>query len=124
MKATVQYNDFVGSAAADISDHFSLNDFLKERNVDTERYNAIGAEFYCGYSDFFSVYIICVDKDRSTDEKRYLVNIGFEKKITKDEFFDLFKRFNVVITQKYGKYESQEIEESIRFDDRGEEDDE
>ena len=65
-----------------------------------------------------------MDKDRSTDEKRYLVNIGFEKKITKDEFFDLFKRFNVVITQKYGKYESQEIEESIRFDDRGEEDDE
>jgi len=124
MKATVQYNDFVGTAAADISDHFSLSDFLKSRNVDTERYDAIGVEFYCGYSDFFSVSILCVDKERSTVEKRYLVNIGFEKKITKDEFFDLFKRFNVVITQKYGKYESLEIEESITLDDRGEEDDE
>lgn len=120
MKATVQYNDFIGTAAADISDHFSLQDFLENRNVNTEKYEAIGAEFYCGYSDFFSISIICVDKERSTNGNRHLVNIEFEKELTKDEFFDLFKRFNVVITQKYGNYEHLEIEESITFDDREE----
>ncbi len=120
MRATVQYNDFLGSAAADISDHFSLSDFLEQHNVDTERFYAVGAEFYCGYSDFFSVSIICVDKERSNDEKKYMVNLSFENDITKDEFFDLFKRFNVVITQNYGNYDAYEIEEHITFDENGE----
>lgn len=120
MRATVQYNDFLGSAAADISDHFSLSDFLEQHNVDIERFHAVGAEFYSGYSDFFSVSIICVDKERSNDEKKYMVNLSFENDITKDEFFDLFKRFNVVITQNYGNFDAYEIEEHITFDENGE----
>jgi len=121
MKASVQYNDFKGTAAADISDFSNLNDFLKSRGVDTERYNAIGADFYAGYSDFFSASIICVDNERSTEEKKYIVNIGFERELTKDEFFDLFKRFNVIISQRFGGYENMEIDEEFTFDDREDE---
>ncbi len=120
MKATVQYNDFLGTAAADISDHFSLSDFLEQHNVDTERFKPVGAEFYSGYSDFFSISIVCVDNERSNDERKYMVNISFEDEITKDEFFDLFKRFKVVITQNYGNYDSFEIEEHITINKNGE----
>jgi hypothetical protein len=121
MKAKVQYNDFIGTSAADISDHTSLDDFLNERGVDTNRYNAIGADFYSGYSDYFSGSIICVDKKLSTNEKKYLVSIGFENELSKDEFFDLFKRFNVTILQRFGGYENLEIDKELTFDDRNKE---
>lgn len=123
MEASVQYNDFIGSAAADFSDHTDLNKFLSSRGVDTERYEAIGASFYSGYSDSFSASIICIDKENSTDEKKYVTKIGFENEFTRDEFFDLFKRFEVVITQKHGNYENLEIDEEFYFDDRNSEED-
>ncbi|OJV32035.1 MAG: hypothetical protein BGO29_00945 [Bacteroidales bacterium 36-12] len=118
MKADVQYNDFVGTSAADISDFSHLNDFLSARGVDTSRYDSIGARFYAGYSHSFSASIICVDKETSTPNNPYIVTIRFENKFEKDEFFDLFKRFNVVILKKYGGYKDREIDEDIVFDDR------
>jgi hypothetical protein len=117
MKASVQYNDFIGTSAADISDHTNLNEFLATRGVDTKRYDAIGASFYAGYSDFFSASIICIDKEQSTEEKKHIVKIRFEAEFDKDEFFDLFKRFEVVISKKYDGYQEQEIDEEITVDD-------
>jgi len=118
MKASVQYNDFIGTSSADINDHTNLNKFLASRGVDTDRYDAIGASFYAGYSDFFSASIICIDKEQSTAEKKHIVKIGFEAEFDKDEFFDLFKRFYVVISKKYDGYQDQEIDEEITVDDR------
>jgi hypothetical protein len=118
MKADVQYNDFIGTSAADISDHTNLNKFLASRGVDTDRFDSIGASFYAGYSDFFSATIICIDKQKSTEANPYLVSISFEDKFDKDEFFDLFKRFNVVISTKYGEHQDRKIDEEIIIDDR------
>lgn len=118
MKADVQYNDFKGTSAADISDHTNLNEFLSSRGVDTERYDAIGASFFAGYNDFFSASIICIDKEQSTATKTHIVKIDFEAEFDKDEFFDLFKRFSVVITEHYDRYQDQDIDERIIIDDR------
>ena len=118
MKASVQYNDFIGTSAADISDYTNLNKFLASRGVDTARYEAIGASFYARYSDFFTASIICIDKEQSTEEKKQIVKIGFEAEFCKDEFFDLFKRFDVVITKNHGGYHDQDIDEKIKIDDR------
>ncbi|MEP4091630.1 hypothetical protein [Reichenbachiella sp.] len=118
MKADTQYNDFIGTAAADISDHFNLNDFLKSRKVDIERFDAVGASFYHGYSDFFSASIVCIDKTKSSNETPYLVNIEFEKAFSHKEFFDLFKRFNVMISKKHGGVQNLDIQEEIIIDDR------
>lgn len=117
MKASVQYNDFVGTSASDISDHTNLTEFLISRNVDTDRFEAIGASFYSGYDDF-SASIICVDKEKSTDEKKHIVEISFEKDFGKEEFFNLFKRFNVIITKKFDGFQNNEIDEEISIDDR------
>ena len=53
MKAYVQYNDFLGTAAADISDYTTLEKYLNGINVDTNRYHPIGAKFYTSYGDYF-----------------------------------------------------------------------
>ena len=118
MKATVQYNDFIGTAAADISDHTDLNKFLASRSIDTDRYEAIGASFYSGYSDFFSASIVCIDRQQSTESNKFITKISFEDEFDREEFFDLFKRFNVVISTKHGNYNELEVREEITFDDR------
>jgi len=118
MKADVSYYDFIGTAAADISDHTNLKKFLASRGVDTVRYDSIGASFFAGYSDFYVASIICIDKQKSTNEKPYIVSIRFEGKFDKDEFFGLFKRFKVVISKKYGGYQDQEIDKEIMIDER------
>ena len=104
MKASVQYNDFIGTAAADISDYTGLSQFIASRNVDTEKYDAIGVELHANYGDSFSASFICVDKEQSTNEKKPLVKIRFEAAISKEEFFDLFKRFNVVLTSGHKSF--------------------
>ena len=48
MKASVQYNDYLGTAAADFADSSSLEDYLKRRGVDTERYWHVGVELNTG----------------------------------------------------------------------------
>lgn len=117
MKADVQYNDFVGTAAADISDHTDLNKYLESKGVDINRYNSIGVRFYSSYNFSFSASIICIDKKKSTAEKQHIVLVSFEKNIDRDDFFDLFKRFNVVITSQFGDYENKEIDERITIEE-------
>ena len=118
MKAETQYNDFTGTAAADISDHSSLNDFLEAQGVDIKRYEAVGANFYHGYSDFFHCSIICIDQQKSDKETPHLVSIDFEKEFSHKEFFDLFKRFDVVVSMKHRGVQHLEISEEITIDNR------
>lgn len=116
MKADVQYNDFIGTAAADASDHITLKDYLEKKGVDVERYEPIGAKFYSGERSFYG-HIVC--KDHQDERENYAVKISFEKGLTCDEFFALFKRFEVIITRKYGGYQDWELQgDSIHIDDR------
>lgn len=116
MKACVQYNDYLGTAAADISDHINLRDYLTQKGVDTDRYEPIGAEFYHG-ERFFNASIICIDSQSETPDKA--VKFGFEKGLTEEEFFNLFKRFEVIVTRKHGGYQDWELDENtIMIDDR------
>ena len=120
MKATTKYNDLIGTSAADISDNISFKDFLASRNVDTDRFEAIGAKFFSGYNNYFSVYIICIDKAKSTEKNKHIVELTFEENFGLNEFFNLFKRFEVVVSQKFSNYQEEKIEESIRIRENGE----
>ncbi len=114
MKANVQYNDFIGTAAADKSDHLNLHEFLSSRGLDIDRYETIGLSFFSAYTDFFTVSIICIDKEKSSSIKSHIVKIVFEE-FDKNDFFDLFKRFNVVLTKTSGDYSNDEIDEEVSF---------
>ncbi|WP_254561408.1 hypothetical protein [Dyadobacter diqingensis] len=119
MKADVQYNDFQGTNAADISDHQDLKDFLKGRGVDTDRYDPVGSSFYSSYGSF-DAKIICVDKEKSTQEKPHIVEIDFETRVDKDEYFNLFKRFHAIVVRDH--YNQFKIDDWLTIDD-GEKDD-
>lgn len=110
MKASVQYNDYRGTVAADTSDYTFLSDYLKERGVDVERYEPIGVRFYSGYSEFVSVNFICID--HQSDERK-AVTLKFEKQLSATEFLDLFKRLEIILTfAKDRDYSDWELEDN------------
>ncbi len=117
MNASVKYNDFQGTVSADISDGNRLNEYLIGKGVDIKKYDAIGASFYANYNDSFKVSFMCIDNEKSNETKKHITQICFEEdEFSKDEFFEMFKRLNVLITQKYGDFENMDIDESILFE--------
>ena len=63
MKVSKQYNDFIGKAVADISEHSNLMTYLNSRGVDTQRFEPIGASFYHSYANLlaFISYALTAD---------------------------------------------------------------
>lgn len=99
MKASVQYDDYVGTAAADISDYTSLIDVLNEWGVDTERYYPVGITFYSGTGGFITFSILCEDKLENPGK---VVKISYDKEpgYSISDIMNLFKRFQVIVTTK------------------------
>ena len=97
MKASVQYNDMTGTAAADVSDFFgnSLQSYLKTTydSYDSERYFCEGFTLWAGNvgSKTVNVGFVCRDKEEGKYVKFVPNNYSYE------QLFNLFKRFNVVI---------------------------
>ncbi len=106
MKATVQYNDFVGSTAADISDYTTLEKYLEEINVDTKRFHPIGTRFFTSYGDRCNVAIICEDITNNNS----LVELSLDEMSISD-FLSLFKRMEIILHLK--GYEDRNIDMSI-----------
>lgn len=106
MKATVQYNDYVGSAAADISDSTNLEEYLEGISVDTQRYHPVGAKFFTSYGDRCNVSILCKDVINNNS----LVELSLDEMSISD-FFSLFKRLEIIL--HYEGYENENIDETI-----------
>ncbi|MBQ4083192.1 MAG: hypothetical protein IJC77_02870 [Bacteroidaceae bacterium] len=110
MKASVQYNDYRGTVAADISDYALLSDYLEDKGVDVDRYEPIGVHFYSGYSEYVSVSFICID--HQSDERK-AVTLKLEKNLSVVEFLDLFKRLEIILTFAKGHdYSDWELEDN------------
>lgn len=99
MKAKTQYNDYVGTAAADISDFHnnSIEDYLVNEfpKYDKQRYNCYGCTIDVSgqYSNpIASINFVCFDK-----EQMKFVKLCPLKDMTIGEVFSLFKRFHAVI---------------------------
>lgn len=127
MKADVQYNDFKGSAAADISDYIAVNfaSGLKGIghyfNIDTERFTPIGISIYG--TENFSVSLYCVDSERSTPEKEFIVKISIDR--DKNLLDILFKRLHIVLHDRHDKkYPTLDYDEEANYEDFHEKDDE
>ena len=122
MKADAQYNDFIGSAAADISDSLGskygddLESFGKYFKIDEERFKVIGISIY-GTSNF-SISLLCIDKHISTNEKEHLVSMSIDIKHEKEILKLLFKRLHIVLHSKFdNKYPDMNIDEEVRYSD-------
>lgn len=122
MKANVQYNDFVGTVAADISDHLSkyAGDTLKSIGryfkLDEKRFDIIGFSIYG--TDSFSISLICVDKNKSKEGENHIVSMMYDIGDDKENLDMIFKRLHIVLHQKYDeKYPNLDYNEEVNFSD-------
>lgn len=129
MKADVQYNDFKGTAAADISDFLGskygdyLESFGKHFKIDENRFRVVGISIY-GIDNFY-ISLICVDKVKSTEKKEHIVSMSIEIENEKDILDFLFKRLHIVLHSKFDeKYKNLDYDEEVRYEDFHESDSE
>lgn len=109
--ASVQYNDLIGTAAADEADQGGLITFSKAKGIDTGKYFPVGVSFYSGRQKFESVSVYAVEKSvaGSFDEvEQYAKSHGgqvpcvrFDANATIAELFQHFKRLQVVLTRNF-----------------------
>jgi hypothetical protein len=122
MKADVQYNDFVGTAAADISDFLGskfgddLESFGKYFKIDETRFKVIGISIYG--TDEFGISFLCVDKQRSTEENEHIVKMSMDIEDDKEILGFLFKRLHIVLHSKFdNKFPSLDYYEEVNYID-------
>lgn len=112
MKASVQYNDIIGSAAADVADWYnnSLQSFLEKtfESYDCERYSCRGCSAYLGSENTVHVHFICLDK-KTGDFVRFSPKDWW----TIEQFLTLFKRLEIVIGKDINEVEIADSSEDI-----------
>jgi hypothetical protein len=123
MKAKTQYGDFEGSVSADISDLLSEGNSNIEKigkffELDEKRFKIVGLSIF-GTSNF-GVSLICVDNEKSTNEKEHIVSMMCNTDDDEgEELLDnLFKRFHIVLYPRNDKeYSILEPDEEVNFSD-------
>lgn len=104
MIACVQYNDVVGSAAADVADRYfnSLQKFLIDSysSYDGERFSCRGCSVYISERNDAYVSFVCLD--RKTND---FVKFATPEPWSPERFFDLFKRFEIVVGRDISEVE-------------------
>ncbi|MDM1045373.1 hypothetical protein HX004_11465 [Myroides sp. 1354] len=124
MKAKVQYNDFKGTVAADISDMIAVNkgNYISSIGeyfgVDQERFKVVGVSLQ-GIQDF-ELTMLCVDREKSTPFKDHLVKMQFDLDAEgqKRMLGLLFKRLNVVLFDSGEEnYETDNYDEVVNYAD-------
>jgi hypothetical protein len=129
MRAKVQYNDFTGTVSADISDFLggaggdNIKGLAKYFNLNEERFEPIGISMYG--TDGFHISLLCVDKEKSTNEKEHIVSMSYDIENENEIIDRLFKRLDIVLHDKYdSKYPDLDYDEEIRYSDFHDVDDE
>ena len=119
MKAKVQYDDFTGTVAADISDFLgrqglrSIGEYFK---VDETRFTVVGISIWG--TNNFDISLKCVDKQKSTEDKEHIVDMSVSNESKKDILSTLFKRLHIVLhSQSDNKYPNLECSEGVNYND-------
>lgn len=90
LRASVQYDDYKGTAAADNADQSALFSWAIDQGIYTQDTEAVmGTRFYMG-EHFFSAHLIL--KNHETGEVREV-----DVDLTRDEYLAKFKRLEVIL---------------------------
>lgn len=110
MEANVQYNDFKGTAAADISDQFvnSMDEYLsfKSTKYDKNKYRCIGCELHPYGLNKLDAVFYC--KDLTT---RQIVPMRFNQEFSVSELCVMFKRMSIVIGENIAEVEDPAVDD-------------
>lgn len=123
MKASTQYTDLVGTAAADVSDlttkSNTLEEVANEFGIDQTRFKVVGLSIYG--LDKQSVGFICEDLQRSTEDNHHMVKLYVNDDGEKLDL--ILKRLHVVLYNKrddlypgIDKYEELNLDDFINAD--------
>lgn len=109
MRAETQYEDFIGTVAADFNADDSFVEFCRAVDIDLNRYKPVGFRFHCSYGKFDTA-IHCQDLHEA---KPYLVELKFKCEPI-EVFFHLFRALQVVAYDRTcGEYTELPIEKSF-----------
>ncbi len=104
MIACVQYNDLIGTAAADVADCYfnSLQKYLVDSysSYDGDRFSCRGCSVYISERNCAFVAFVCLDRD--TNE---FVKFATPEPWSPESFFELFKRFEIVVGRDINEVE-------------------
>lgn len=119
MIADTQYNDLIGTVAADISDHVGTDNTLKELgsyfNIDNERLKVVGISIYG--TESFRVSFICIDIEKSKNGKEFIVKVDVG--LGREKILDvLFKRLHIVLFDRFdSKYSTLDYDKEVQLRD-------
>lgn len=80
-----------------------LKGLLQCRNIDTTKFDPIGAEFYQQFEHIFNVAVVCVDRQKLLNNEPYLVKIIIED-LTDEEYSKFNKKFEGVVESDKKRY--------------------
>lgn len=103
--AHVQYDDWKGTAAADDADARAMRNYLRENGFLGNGEFLVGFEIYSGESHFAARAFVIEAGDYEGAVKEVTQSVPVETivrelPLSRDQFFALFKRFSIVLTQK------------------------
>ncbi|MGN7825990.1 hypothetical protein ACTJJ8_04525 [Agrobacterium radiobacter] len=106
-KASTQYGDWQGTAQADDGSQVYFQNFLREKGVIDENSYAVGIRFFNGET-FDKPWIKAVVADGAgyDDVNAQITSTGtlrfkeVDINLTLQEFFELFKRFSIILTSR------------------------
>lgn len=99
-KASAQYNDWKGTAAADDADQNDFSDYLQSIGKLADHEIVVGISFYSAPN---FAHVNAFISDGAECLRRITVPIGIA------EFFEKFKRFSIYISRD-GRFDGKEIE--------------
>jgi hypothetical protein len=106
-RASVQYDDFKGTAAADRADRGDASDWLEEKGLKQKGEFLLGLTFYAGENHgkhedpIYAEFLLALPGDHDTVKSMIETSAGplpvrkVTTQMTLVEFFGLFKRFSV-----------------------------
>lgn len=109
MRAKVQYNDYVGTAAADVADAFvnSMDEYLalRSKQFDKTKYHCIGCELRPYGMDKLDVEFYCRDL-----QTRQIVTMRLNSDFNLTDILVMFKQFAVLIGEHIEDVETPQSE--------------
>ncbi|SEI63875.1 hypothetical protein SAMN05421762_3199 [Pseudooceanicola nitratireducens] len=99
-EASVQYNDFKGSVAADRSDTERMSDYLVAQGLATDDERVVGyrISFMGNHGDEYEPGVLVYLQKGSYDDPDKVVR-AIDIQMSGPKFFSFFKRFSLVLMQ-------------------------
>ncbi|WP_312283933.1 hypothetical protein [Candidatus Igneacidithiobacillus taiwanensis] len=110
-QATVQYNDFKGSAAADRTDQDDINNWLEKNGLKRDGEFLLGISFFAGenygeHKEISVEFLFATQGEHNSVKEMIEAHNGpvFVRRVTTDmpiaQFLGLFKRFSVSLSPR------------------------